>query len=325
MNKQTLLIFLMFSLALAGIIIFKRTLGKKKVRWTIGILQTATHPALDAVKEGFIKDIKKALGNDLEIILQNAEGSVNNMHTMAQSLHMNREIDLILAIATPAAQSLVSIEKQKPIIFSAVTDPKAAGLCKSNRNNVCGTIDMIDVNKQIALLQSLLPSVKTVALLFNKGEINAQALVHQMHQELEKQGISVIEFGVTSEAEIPAAVEVACRKADVILTPTDNTVACTIELIATTARRMNTPLIVSDNLLVAQGALAAHGVDYTESGRKAAKLAQQILLEHKSPHELPLSKPDCKAIINKKEFDRMQLTLPDNLSKEIEFITFGGS
>lgn len=313
MTKQNIGLFLAIILGLFSIIVLKRITNKKHAQWHIGILQTATHPALDITRESFIQEIKNTLNGDVQIIIQNAEGSMNAMHTMAQSLQTQQDIDLFFAIATPAAQSLASLEKERPIIFAAVTDPIAADLTTPMHTNICGSIDMIDAHKQVELLQALAPSAKTIGILFNKGEVNAQSSVQQLHMALTKADLSVIPFGVINEAEIPSAIEIACRKADVIITPIDNTVACTIDVIAKTTHRMRVPLIVSDNLLVTKGALAAQGVDYAESGRQAAKLAQHILQDRKPPQELPIQMPHCKAVINKKELDHLQLTVPHTM------------
>lgn len=324
MHKQKIFVLLLISLSLLGVIIVKRTLKHKTTRWTVGILQTATHPALNAVQDAFVDTLQQTLGNDVNIIIQNAEGSVNNMQAMAQSLRSNNAVDLLFGIATPAAQALTSLEKEKPIIFAAVTDPGAAGLIKPGVTNVTGVTDMIDVRKQIELLQLLIPSARTVALIFNRGEINSLALAAQIKTELNKLSINVIEFGVINEAEIPAAMQTACRKADVVLAPTDNTVASAIKVITSSAHRMHKPVIVSDAMLVAQGALAAQGIDYAQCGKQAAHLALALLKDHKQPSELPIVMPESKAVLNKQEFDKLHLTLPAQIKQQIEFVTSEG-
>lgn len=308
---------LFISLALLGIIIAKRTFTKKETLWTVGILQTATHPALDAATQGFTSELTSILGNKVSFITQNAEGSVSNMQTMAQGLRSNTSVDLLFAIATPAAQAVASLEKEKPIIFAAVTDPQAAGLTGSN---VTGVTDMIDVKKQIDLLSMLVPHAQTVGLIFNRGEINSLALAEQMKTELEQKDICVLEFGIINESEIPAAAQAACRKTDVILAPTDNTVASTIKVITTIAQRMHKAVIVSDTLLVSQGALAAQGIDYATCGKQAAHLAAELLQGSKQISNMAIVHPDSKAVINRQEFDRLQLNIPASLQQQLEYM-----
>lgn len=308
---------LFVSLTLLGIIITKRTLTQKNTQWTVGILQTATHPALDAVTQGFISELTSRLGNKISFIIQNAEGSVSSMQTMAQGLRSNASVDILFTVATPAAQAMASLEKEKPIIFAAVTDPQAAGL---TQHNITGVTDMIDVKKQIELLHMLVPHAQTVGLIFNRGEINSIALAEQIKAELKNKDISVLEFGVINESEIPAAMQAACRKTDVILAPTDNTVASTIKVITSIAQRMQKPVIVSDALLVSQGALAAQGIDYAICGKQAAQLAVELLQEGKQAGNLAVVAPDSKAVINRQEFDRLQLNIPATLQQQLEYI-----
>lgn len=311
----------MISIALAGIIVLKRGLHRKNTRFSVGILQTATHPALNAVRDAFMHELTTNLGTDVDFIIQNAEGAINNMQAMAQSLRSNRSIDLLFGIATPAAQALSALEKEKPVLFAAVTDPSAAGIIKASTTNVTGVTDMIDVHKQIELLHLLLPKTKTVALIFNRGEINGVTLVQQMKADLNRLSINVIEFGIINESEIPAAVQSACRKADVLLAPTDNTVASTITVITSIAQKAGKPVIVSDAMLVTQGALAAQGINYSSCGTQAAQLALKILQENQQPNTLPVLMPNSQAVVNKSEFDKLHLTLPAQIKDQIEFVT----
>ena len=71
--------------------------------FTIGISQLADHPALDDARKGF-EDGLKELGVNAEISYQNAQGEIPNANTIAQKF-VKDKVDLIYAIATPAAQS----------------------------------------------------------------------------------------------------------------------------------------------------------------------------------------------------------------------------
>jgi len=142
-----------------------------------------------------------------------------------------------------------------------------------------------------------------------------------MKKELEKVGLTAIDVGVTHESEILPAFSSALSKADVILAPTDNTVASTIDLIAPQAVQAKKPLIVSDNLLVSKGALAARGVDYKISGEKAAQRVLTVLKNGKKPAELPIGYGTSGRIfVNKKTADDLGIRLPTSLEEEITFV-----
>ncbi len=307
---------------LVSLIIVKRlrksTFSKTSAKaYTIGILQTASHPALDAARDGFMEELQHKLGDSVEFIVQNAQGSIANAHALAQQFHANQQFNGFFAIATPAAQALSSLEKNRPVIIAAVTDPSALGLTHVLNTNVCGTTDMIDVNAEIEMLTQLVPQAKNIGIIYTAGEVNSIALVKQMHQEVAARGLTATDFAIGSEADLHAIIELACRKTDLLLAPTDNTVASTIAAIAAITAKHKKPLIVSDNMLVKCGALAARGVDYKATGKQAAEIAYKVLVEGQKPEELPIAEPKIETVyINKNVLDALGLTIPDILKKQ---------
>jgi putative ABC transport system substrate-binding protein len=310
--------------ALAGLVIGNRLRrNQSHTTYTIGILQTASHPALDAVREGFIEEMQRSLGNEVTFITHNAQGSITQAHASAQQLHADKNIQAVLAIATPAAQAMQAVEQEKPIIIAAVTDPHALGFISPD-TNICGTQDMIDIAKEVEMLVHLIPHAKTVGLLYTSGETNSLASADIMRAELKKHTIATIDFAIGNEADLHAIVDSACRKTDVILAPTDNTVASAISLIAKIAEQHAKPLIVSDNMLVPAGALASRGVDYKLAGTQAAQIAHQVLIDGKKPFEIPIERPTCKQIIiNESVLKKLKLTMPQEIEHEVTLVAEG--
>lgn len=306
--KKLFFILLAISFFITGFIIIKKVKNTNKSTCMIGILQTASHPALDAVRTAFVEELKSTQGSNCAFVIQNAQGSVANTHTIAQQFHANKQFVAFFAIGTPAAQALASVEKEKPIVIAAVSDPKMLG----HQKNITGVTDMINVTAEIDLIKQLVPKAKTVGILYTSGEVNSIALVKRMHQELQNRRLSFVDFSVSGESDIPAATELACRKSDVVLTPTDNTVASSIALIATIAQKYDKPLIVSDNMLVKFGALAARGIDYTACGVRAAQLTFALIAQGKKPSELPIEQGESNTIvINKQILEQLHLVIPE--------------
>jgi len=288
------IILIATSITLAITLLRNKTTSTKQ--YTIGILQTAAHPALDATVKGFMQSLQKELGDSIEYVIHNAQGSITQAHALAQQLHIQKKYDLFFAVATPAAQALKTQEHERPIIIAAVTDPKAVGLIEPN-GNVCGVSDMIDVPGQIEFMLSLVPNAKTVGLLYTAGEPNSQVLVDLMQQELKVRNLTPVLCALQSETDAQAAMELACRKCDVILAPTDNTVASTIALLATIAQQYQKPLIVSwlsDDIKEHQGVLAARGVNYFEGGKQAGMMASQLLTKKTTAAELGITTIDSQ-------------------------------
>ncbi len=304
-------------LSLAASILLLKYLKKpaSKAHYTIGILQTASHPALDASREGFMEALQEKLGNKIEFVIQNAQGSVASAHAIAEQFKSNKDIKGIYAIATPAAQAISTIEKEKPIILAAVTDPHGLGLMHP-KSNVCGVTDMVDMKGLINMLQQLLPQAKTVGIIYTSGEKNSIVLVEKMHQELKAQGLTPIDFAMSSELDVATMTDLACRKTDVILAPTDNTVALSMTLIASTCLKHKRPLLASFNTAIQDGALAARGVDYKDCGKQAGLIAYETIVNKKKPSAMGIVQPESKKIvINKNTLDKLGLTIPESLKK----------
>jgi len=304
-----------------GLLFFKKLLYKGSgARWTVGIVQTASHPALDAARQGLIDYVQEKMGRDVSFVVRNGEGSVNALYTIAQYMGARSDVDLVYAIATPAAQAVTSVIKEKPVIMAAVTVDLQKGSVLL-QENVCIISDMINVHAEVAALHELLPQVKTVGVLFNTAEVNAVMMANLMMQELEKSGLAPYAVGVSSEADIEPAVRSAVRKVDALLAPTDNTVANTIALVSELVSQAKKPLIVSDNLLVTFGALMSRGVDYYESGRQAGMCAEQIVVHHKKPYETPVIMADTKEIfVNRLVSAELGVVVPKELEKDVVFV-----
>lgn len=275
----------------------------------IGIIQTASHPALDAARQGFVDEIKKTMGNSVTIIVNNAQGSIANSHMIATRYAKDPAIKLIYAIATPAAQAMAAIEKNKPIVIAAVTDPSIVG----SQHNVGGVTDIVDMTKQIEMMMLLTPSIKTVGILYSTGEPNSLKQLALMKEHLAKRTITIVEVGITHESDLPLAAATACRKADALLCPTDNTIASGMHIIAKIARDYNKPLYACHNQAVEQGALAARGVDYTLCGAQAGAIAHACITA-KNTDAIPLINADSHTtIINITTLRHLGLTIPESL------------
>ncbi len=306
---------LLLSAILGGMMLIKQLSrgSAPKTRWTIGIMQTATHPALDDVKKGFMEVLQEKMGNDVSFVIRNGEGSSTQMHAIAQHFHTRPEIDAIFAIATPAVQAMASVEQVKPIIIAAVTDPQQLGIMRPT-TNVCGTSDMINVEQEVASMSLLLPSLKTVSIIYSPSEINATIVAEKMKEAVLKKGITPRLVPITTQAEVVSAISSALTKSDALLAPTDNLIASAITIIADLARKAHKPLIVSDNMLVQYGALMAQGVNYYDSGKESGHIAYEVVAQKKHPSAIPLAYgTSTKVFINKKVLQELGLTVPPAL------------
>lgn len=133
----------------------------------IGILQLIDQQALTAARKGFTEELAKAgyKGKKIKLDYVNAQGDQSNLQTMSQRLQRDKN-DLNLAIATPAAQALQKADSKTPLLFTAITNPKAAGLVTTATKpdkNATGVTDMVDVAGQINFLHKAFPKAKKSA------------------------------------------------------------------------------------------------------------------------------------------------------------------
>ena len=254
----------------------------------IGISQLTEHPALDDARRGF-EDGLKELGVNAEIKFQSAQGDIPNTLAIAQNF-VKDEMDLIFAIATPAAQSAKQATDQIPIIFSAVTDPVLAELVDSMEapgKNITGTSDATPIDRQLQLFKDLDENINKVGIIYNTSEPNSQVQVEAAKELSKEIGLEIIEVGINSINDIPQAADSIIGKVDAIYTITDNMVASAVNVVAEKALEKNMITVAAEGSHLAGGILITDGISYYEIGKQSARMAKEILVDGKSPAEVP--------------------------------------
>ena len=281
--------------------------------YKIGVLQLVQHTALDASNQGFFAALDEA-GIKYEADQQNASGEQANCLTIAEKL-VNDGNDLILAIATPAAQAVAGVTEDIPILLTAVTDPAESGLVNDNANpgvNVSGTSDLTPVKEQIDLLHELLPDAKTVGLLYCSAESNSEIQIAMAKEACDALNIAYEEYTVPSSNEIQTVVESMVGKVDVIYTPTDNVIAAGMATVAMVASDNNIPCIVGEAGMVQAGGLATYGIDYYQLGYMAGEQAIEILVNGADVSTMPigyLPAERCELTVNKTTAETLNIDI----------------
>ena len=275
----------------------------------IGIIQLVEHEALDETRNGFTQGLKE-LGFNGKIVYKNAGDDLATCSLIANQL-VSENCDLILAIATPAAQAAAAATSEIPILVTPITNPEDAGLVKSNENpqtNVTGTSDLPPISQQIELIKKLKPEAKRLGILFSSKEANSKFQADIAINEAEKIGFDTQTFNFSQATEIEQIVESMLSKVDVIYTPTDNMVASNMELISKTAMQENIPVICSDINLIEKGTVGTLGVDYFELGKLTASQAMRILNKESRPQDMPIEYiKNAKLVLNKEILKKLNL------------------
>lgn len=270
---------------------------KKKDVFRIGISQFITHQSLDATREGFVDELAKqgyVEGKNIEIDLQNAQGEQRNLKTISQQL--SESSDVVLAIATPSAQSLANTTQTTPVIFSAVTDPVSAKLVESREHpggNVTGTSDQSSdaISTQINLIKKVLPKAKTIGILYTQSEPNSVVQKDEAKRLLEEKGFSVVEKTILDSNNVKAAAESLMAEVDMVFVPTDNIISSTMETVKQVSIKHKVPVFGGSTEMIAVGGLYNYGTNYEELGRQTARMLIRVLKGEK-PENIAVELPE---------------------------------
>ena len=270
---------------------------KKKDVFRIGISQFITHQSLDATREGFVDELAKqgyVEGENIEIDLQNAQGEQRNLKTISQQLAESS--DVVLAIATPSAQSLANTTQTTPVIFSAVTDPVSAKLVESREHpggNVTGTSDQSSdaISTQINLIKKVLPKAKSIGILYTQSEPNSVVQKDEAKRLLEEKGFTVVEKTILDSNNVKAAAESLMAEVDMVFVPTDNIISSTMETVKQVSIKHKVPVFGGSTEMIAVGGLYNYGTNYEELGRQTARMLIRVLKGEK-PENIAVELPE---------------------------------
>src|SRR5690606_14204572 len=116
----------------------------------VAVSQIVEHPALDATRQGLLDGLKAKgyeEGKNLEFSYQTAQGNPAIAVQIAKQF-VGEQPDVLVGIATPAAQALAAATRSIPVVFTAVTDPvgaKLVGNVDKPERNVTGLSDLSPV------------------------------------------------------------------------------------------------------------------------------------------------------------------------------------
>lgn len=272
---------------------------------TVGVLQLVQHASLDSAYDGFKEGLAEGgykEDDNLKIEYQNAQNNQDNLKSMSEKL-VKDEADLLLGIATPAAQSLLNATQDIPITVTAVTDLKEAKLVKSDKKpggNVTGTTDMVPIDKQIDLLLSIVPDAKSIGIMYNAGEANSKIQADLAEKALKKAGVEVKVKTANTTNDVQQVTESLANETDGIYVPTDNTFASAAPVVGNVVKEKKIPLVAGSTDQVDGGGLATVGIDYKSLGKQTGKMAAKILDGDAKPADMPVESADSlKLVVNK--------------------------
>jgi len=268
----------------------------EKKAFTVGICQIQPHAALDAATQGF-KDvlIAKYGEENITFIEQNAQGDSTACTTIMNDF-VTKNVDLILANATPSLQAAANATATIPVLGTSVTEYGTA-LAIENFNgtvggNISGTSDLAPLDQQAEMILELVPDAKTVAMLYCSGEPNSAYQVKVVNDYLTNKGLTVKDFPFADSNDIASVAKAAAAAADVIYIPTDNTAATCTEAINGAVLPTGTPIIAGEEGICSGCGIATLCISYYDLGAKTGEMAIEILDGKTKIEEMPVGYVD---------------------------------
>ncbi|KVW87151.1 MULTISPECIES: ABC transporter substrate-binding protein [Burkholderia] len=291
---------------------------------TVKVLSIVDHPALDAIRDGVRAELKaEGYGDDkLKWEYQSAQGNTGTAAQIARKF-VGDQPDVIVAIATPAAQAVVASTKSVPVVYSGVTDPVAAQLVKGwgpSGTNVTGVSDKLPLDRQVALIKRVVPNAKTVGMVYNPGEANSVVVVKELKEILAKQGMTLKEAAAPRTVDIGPAAKSLIGKVDVIYTNTDNNVVSAYEALVKVANEAKIPLVAGDTDSVKRGGIAALGINYGDLGRQTGKVVARILKGEKPGAIASETSSNLELFANTGAAAKQGVTLAPDLLKDAKTV-----
>ena len=284
-------------------------------KYTIGICQLVQHDALDAATQGFIDAVKAELGEEnVEIILKNASGDSNTCATIVADF-VAKDVDLIMANATPALQAAAGATKDIPILGTSVTEYGVAlGIENFNGlvgTNVSGTSDLAPLDKQAAMVKEWFPDAKNVGLLYCSAEANSKYQVDEVSKLLTEMGYTCKMYSFTDTNDLAAVVQKCNAESDVIYVPTDNAVANAADIVGSLSDK---PIIAGEAGICGGCGVATLSISYYDLGVTTGKMAAKVLKGEAEISEMKIEyveESTLKYQYNKAICEKLGLTAPE--------------
>lgn len=253
----------------------------KSAARSICFVEVVENDAFVAMQEGFKDELAAQGFTNVTYEVKNAQGDTSTLNQIASQLK-TESYDLIVPIATPAAQAVTNAELDMPVVFISVADPVAAGVMSSldtPDKGATGTSNDLPVDEVYAFGTELYPAAANGAcgILYCSGEANAVAGAEKMHAHLDELGVECIERTVTNSSECQQAATALAQQCSCIYVPVDSVVQSAMTLVTAAALESGVPVFGSDPVMAASGALCSVAVGNATIGAASADMAAKVL------------------------------------------------
>lgn len=282
----------------------------------IGVLKWHDSPndrkALDGVREGFAL---ARLAAEFEVF--DAKGDAALARAALERWDAGGA-DLVYALGTAGALRAKETVKNRPVVFTAVTNPVGSGVVPGwdgSGTNLCGNSNWIAVSDVLDVFRSAVPDLARLGVVLSRDNpvsLEEVAEARRFFAERPEKRLKLFEEGIASPEEIPAAVaKVLDRGAQALWVPIDIDVYQNLPRVLAVTEPRKVPVVTSQATAVTGGAVAGVAVDYRALGRASVVLAEAVLRGGAAPGALPIGRMSSyRVLLNLASARRIDFTVP---------------
>ncbi|MCM0583425.1 ABC transporter substrate-binding protein [Weissella diestrammenae] len=294
---------------------------------TVGVMQFMAHPALNQIYQGIrigLEDNGYRIGRDVKIDFQNAQGDQSNLKTMASRFE-SEHTAVAVGIATPAAVAIANTIHDRPVVFSASTNPVSAKLVKNYARpgkNVTGVSDQAPLEQQLKMMRTLLPQMQTIGVIYTSSDDSATTEATKFQHLAQQAGLTVKMYSIASSNDLnqTSLQMVAGHNVDAVFVPTDNTIAGAMSTLIKNTDAAKVPVFPTVDTMVKQGGVASESINQKAIGIATGKMVAKIL-DGAEPATTPVDfMKTGDLIINRAQAEKLGITIPDTLDQRAHYI-----
>ena len=289
----------------------------------VAVAYLVPEPGIEAVLRGLrrgLKELGVIEGVDLVLSEIHAQGEISQILTMGEALDSGPS-DVILTLTTPVLQGVGLRVQRKPVVFTYVVDPLAAGAGVSFEHHapkVTGIGSLPPTAAMMDLVTQVLPGARRLATLYNPAEANAVRVVGLLRDAARARGLTLLEFPLTSTQDAATATQaLVSEHPDAVISAYDNTFYEVFETVSRLLEKAAIPLIIDQTDYLSRGALMAIGINFEESGRRAARPLMAVL-RGESPAGIPFENvSEWSVAVNPTIAHQLGIRFPEALLKSL--------
>lgn len=286
--------------------------GGNGADFTVGVCQAMEHDSLDQATQGFIDALTEALeaeGKTVDIDRQVASDS--SLCSTVINTFTAKNVDLILANATPALTAAAEATSEIPVLGTSVTDYDDT-FAGNIPTNVSGTSDAVPFAEQAQMMIDTLSLVAgdKVGVIYCSNETNSVVQYNAVKALFEEKGVVVEAYTFSDAAtELQGIVNAAASECKAIYVPSDNTVAQNDTVVGNICNDKKIPVFTSYGGSICYASLA---IDYYELGAETGKMAAEVLLGTKTVSEIEIKTLTPSIVYNEQLCADLGITVPAN-------------